>query len=324
MSGYELDPKSLDLVLQLQLQDVQGLLKGKFREGDAPDAELAMEMYKSELESLARCVSDRTMSRSIAQAVELDGDTIRGHAEVEQQATHDREQALSWDTPGGVQSSPAPEVAALDDEFLSKLKALYVDEYRSSAMAESSSWASKRVNTPTAASSSQYRSCTACGGDVPFFDVARCPCSHEYCRGCIAELFKASISDESLFPPRCCGQPIPLALNQVFLPSRLVGEFRAKELEYGTPNRTYCHQSTCSTFVPPQFIQGDTATCVRCQSKTCIMCKGPSHEDDCPEDVATQELLLVAAENGWQRCHSCHRMVELNTGCNHISMLCVT
>lgn len=328
MSLYELDPQSLELLLELQLRDAQRLRKGKHRQGEAmPDAELALELYQAELESLACFVSDRNMCRSIARAVELDADTIRIHAEVEQQAAQDRAHALGRHSKHTRSHAP-PESASLaaeiiDDECLSKLKALYVDEYASfGPAAESSSWAAKRAKAPTAAAlrPSQLRSCTACcAGDVPFFDVARCPCSHEYCRVCIASLFRASISDESLFPPRCCGQPIPLDSVKTFLPTRFVGEFRAKELEYGTPNRTYCHRSTCSTFVPPQFICGDTATCPRCRSETCVMCKGASHDDDCPEDVATQDILRIGAENGWQRCHACRRMVELNTGCNHIS-----
>lgn len=319
MSLYDLDPETLELVLELQLQDARSLLKGKYREGEAPDTELAVEMYMSELQAVPRFLSDQTMCRSIARAVELDADTIRMHSAIEEQAIHDREYAQGRDP--AITSGQAPEVTPMDDELLGKLKVLCVDEDAPSSDAESSSWASKRGKASATDSSSQRRSCIACCTDVPVFNLAWCPCSHEYCRECLAQLFRASISDESLYPPRCCKQPIPLAINQIFLPSKLVGEFRAKELEYRTPNRTYCHQAACSTFVPPQFIRGDTAICVKCRSETCVMCKGPSHEADCPEDGPTQELLRVAAENGWQRCYSCHRMVELDTGCNHMSRL---
>ncbi|KAK7426727.1 hypothetical protein QQZ08_006763 [Neonectria magnoliae] len=171
MSGNDIDPESLKLVLQLQLQDMESLIKGKFRKDEKPDTELALEIYKAELESLACCVSDRTISRSIAQAVELDGPVIRAHAEVEQQAVHDRNQALSLGAPGGAQSIAPQEARALDDEFLSKLKALYVDEDMSPATGESSSWAAKRE---------KYRNCMACNAKVPFFDIARCPLMSPY------------------------------------------------------------------------------------------------------------------------------------------------
>uniref|UniRef100_L2GEN1 Ibr domain-containing protein n=1 Tax=Colletotrichum fructicola (strain Nara gc5) TaxID=1213859 RepID=L2GEN1_COLFN len=54
-------------------------------------------------------------------------------------------------------------------------------------------------------------------------------------------------------------------------------KFRAKEVEFSTPNRTYCHQPTCSTFVPVEFIKNDIATCPRCVYKTCAICKGADH-----------------------------------------------
>lgn len=245
------------LILELQLQDVDRLIKGKQREGDASDAELAAELYKAELEIMFCLVSDRAMSRSLARAVVLDGDIIAAHADVEQQAEQDREQALTWDTLGQTERQRQPP-ETIDDEMINKLVCLYMEDVHSKA-GESSSQAAKR----TGSANRQCR-CEACHADFPFFDVLRCPCSHEYCRGCIAELFRASLSDESLFPPRCCRQPIPLGLNQVFLSPKLVGEYRAKSLEYETPNRTYCHVATCSTFVPPPFIHDGVATCVRC------------------------------------------------------------
>lgn len=58
--------------------------------------------------------------------------------------------------------------------------------------------------------------------------------SHEYYRECLAELFRASTTDESLYLPCCCKQPIPLGLNQIFLPLQLVRDFRAKEVKYST------------------------------------------------------------------------------------------
>lgn len=43
------------------------------------------------------------------------------------------------------------------------------------------------------------------------------------------------------------------------------------------------------------------------------------HTGDCLNDPATQQLLAVAQENGWQRCYSYWRMGELEIGCNHIA-----
>ncbi|KAK0761166.1 hypothetical protein N5P37_006112 [Trichoderma harzianum] len=314
----DLDQETLKVIIEIQLREAQDLVKGKHREGEQPDTELAMQLYCQELESLATACSDQAMSRSIAHAVLIDGDIIRNHLEEEQQAVRDREFAMNRQ-PSAAAASTAPPETVIEDEMIEKLAALYIgiDDDQYSTVGEPSS---RRVEKSS--STIETRRCLACMADVPFFETIQCPCSHEYCRECIAKLFNAAIGDESLFPPRCCGQPIPLGINQIFLPAELVGEYRAKELEYGTPNRTYCHQPACSAFIPSQFIQGDVATCIKCRSETCTICKGQSHDDHCPEDAATLEVLRIAKENGWQRCYSCHRLVDLSTGCNHITCRC--
>ncbi|KID74142.1 uncharacterized protein G6M90_00g034080 [Metarhizium brunneum] len=311
------DQASLDLIIELQLQDAQNLIKGKHRVGETPDGELAAELFKLELESLASFHVDQAMSRSLAHAVLTDGEAIQSLIEEEQQAVRDRELAINGEASTQGAGTADPDTA-IEDDMVKKLVALYVgeDDHSGTAAASSSKQAA-RPSTSTAAI--EKRRCVACMSDVPYFETVRCPCTHEYCRACIADLFQSAMNDESLFPPRCCSQPIPLGLNQIFIPARLAGQYRAKELEYSTKNRTYCHRATCSTFIPTPFIRGEIATCVKCQSKTCTICKGSSHDGDCPEDVATVDLLNVAAQKGWQRCYSCRRMVDLEVGCNHIS-----
>ncbi|KAG5986860.1 hypothetical protein E4U52_008182, partial [Claviceps spartinae] len=101
--------------------------------------------------------------------------------------------------------------------------------------------------------------------------------------------------DEFLFPPRCCGVPISLDLIRSFLSAKLLGTYLAKKLEYETIDKTYCHVSTCSTFVPPVFLRDGVATCIKCQSKTCAMCKDRMHtQGDCPADTLTAEVLRMA------------------------------
>ncbi|KAH8120870.1 hypothetical protein LI328DRAFT_171746 [Trichoderma asperelloides] len=159
--------------------------------------------------------------------------------------------------------------------------------------------------------------------DISCLETIESPCSHIYCHGCVTDLFKSAMVDESLFPPRCCGQHVPLESTKSFLSTALLKEYREKELEYGTSNRTYCYISTCLAFIPPKCIQNDVATYEICCCKTCAICKGPSHEyEGCPEDMDIEELLNTAANKKWQRCYSCRRMVELATGCNHITCRC--
>ncbi|KAI1661645.1 IBR finger domain-containing protein [Daldinia decipiens] len=184
---------------------------------------------------------------------------------------------------------------------------------------ESSSWATARISRKYA---SPELDCLACGEKYIYLDVMRAPCGHLYCRECLAQLFRSAMSDESLFPPRCCQQNIPLRGLVFSLPKELIREFRAKEVEFSTPRRTYCHQPECSAFIPPKNHVGDIAICMDCGVQTCITCKGPSHNGDCPDDKDLQEVLELAQEHGWQQCYNCLSLIELSDGCYHMTCKC--
>ncbi|TLD12387.1 uncharacterized protein PgNI_02749 [Pyricularia grisea] len=303
-----MDSASISLAVQLLLEDLEALksgIKGKGREGDdLPDIDTATEVFREELATQAVFASDRAMCESIADAVTKDADTIR---QLDPEQAHRDVQ--------------------LDDELVDKLKVLYVtgreepekhyqDQDSELPEAKSSSWGASR-----AVKRRPKRNCTGCGEDFDFINVARCPCSHEYCRECLGSLFEASIVDESLYPPRCCQQRIPLDQNRIFLTPDLVGRFKAKEMELETSNKVYCHAPECSTFVPPRFVNEvkNTAVCVKCKKRTCTICKGAAHAGDCPQDHGIQQVLELAAQEGWQRCYNCFRVVELGTGCYHMS-----
>ncbi|KAG5987923.1 hypothetical protein E4U52_007058 [Claviceps spartinae] len=323
----EIDPESLALIIEIQLQDLRCMIKEKHTTGNGPDSEVAAQFMEAEVKTLSSFYADRSMSRSIAHALVTDADAIAAHVRQEKQAADDRAFALRENLQGArrlgqpttTASSSASQSKVAEVKINQKLAALTVDEKKIPSASELSittadpSWASKEK--------SALRRCVACTSEVASTDSVRCPCSHDYCGDCITSLFSAAINDESLFPPRCCKEPIPLDLSKPFLSATLLGTYEAKKLEYGTLDKTYCHVRTCSTFVPPAFVKDDVATCVKCQSKTCTMCKGETHTDDCPADTLTADFLQIATENGWQRCYSCRRMVDLNTGCNHISRL---
>lgn len=315
----DLDQQTLDLMIELQLQDARNMIKGKHRHGgEARDCEVAAKIFEKELQNLASFYVDRAMSRSIAHAVVADEVAIAAHLSEEQQASNDRAFALRGQPQTKVPTpSKASPDTAIEDEMMQRLIALYIGDSRPPSAAGPSS--ARAGPSSASRTTTDVRRCAACISDFPFYETARCPCSHDYCRDCITELFSAAINDESLYPPRCCKKPIPLGLNRIFLPAELLGLYKAKELEYSTPNRTYCHVPSCSTFVPPAFVHGDVATCVKCESTTCTICKGKTHTGDCPADMSTLDILRIAAKNGWQRCYSCRRVVDLTMGCNHIS-----
>ncbi|KAK1721081.1 IBR finger domain-containing protein [Colletotrichum lupini] len=332
---YDVDDETLRLVLQMHLEDLESIRqsnKGKCRADEATDHDIAIETYKSEIEAHALLAADRRMCKSIAKANQTDARLITNLARQEDQAARDRAAAIRL-SDGGELDEDVP--AAPEDEMLRKLKALFVsasgeeeahdDEEDTLSPPESSSWAASRLQTNLPAANPTKLTCDSCTNTYPSTTVAHLPCKHNYCRDCLRTLFQLSLTDESLFPPRCCRQPIPIDDNNIraFLPSQLIGSFRAKELELLTPDRTYCHRPTCSRFIPKEFTRGDIGTCPACQHETCLMCKCAGHgEQDCTQDTQTQALLEVAAANGWQRCFGCRRVVELDHGCNHMTCPC--
>ncbi|KAL3479213.1 hypothetical protein BJX99DRAFT_268635 [Aspergillus californicus] len=329
-----IDQSTADLIVELQLQDANYYFessKGKSR--DLTDEELAFQLQNEEWESISQSLVDRRMALSFAAAVQTDGEILAETQIDEETASQDRRIAHQWTQNGSVVSLNdfRSEPAALDDETLTKLQILYVsgmDGYRDlevintagteTEKPESSACAARRTDQ----SLSRIRRCVACRERNDFVNVARFPCQHEYCRSCLEDLFKASMTDESLFPPRCCRQPIKMNIARIFLKSDLVEQYEKKKIEFETPNRTYCYSSQCCAFISTAHINGEVATCPDCGHTTCTNCKARAHTGDCPNDTSMQQLLATAQENGWQRCYSCWRIVELDHGCNHMTCRC--
>ncbi|KAJ4266128.1 hypothetical protein NW762_004108 [Fusarium torreyae] len=329
MEPLGIDDASLMLAIQLQQEDLElweSSRKGKHKEGEIPDSELAFETYRQELESFQTLVSDQALSLSIARAVEADQGILSALAATDEQSSKDHEYALRLsDDPNArapLESEPAEDNSKDlgEDGIFEQIRALYApppnqvynddtDTFDFIPHAESSQWAVARP----------MKECTGCLDQFPPLALTTCPCSHDYCRQCLVKLFLAAFKDESLFPPRCCQEAIPVESNRRFLSPELVGQYRAKKMEFETPDRTYCSKPSCSTFVPPPFVQDEVAHCPRCGHKTCSVCKGDSHSGICPSDIGSQQVLRMAEENHWQRCNSCGRVVELAHGCNHIS-----
>ncbi|KAI1478009.1 hypothetical protein F4774DRAFT_387462 [Daldinia eschscholtzii] len=331
--------EDIALAFRLMQEDAEQFMstttrKGKQAEGTETDAQMAFNLLLEELQAAETCLSDERMTRSMLRAIQSDS-AILSQAHDEEniaRADHNLSLALSNGQDLTVAEQGAPESPNSDDEFLEKLSALYntgfdhpmvdIDDYDDDddtatiSQPESSSWAALRQP------SRPLKTCDACGDQKHFAQLARVPCRHEYCRECLTRLFRDASNDESLFPPRCCRQNIPLAKNQVFIDSDVVRHFRQKALEFSTPRRTYCHNQRCARFIPGTNYLHDVATCDECGDQTCMICKGATHDGDCPEDEQLNQVIQLATEQHWQRCQNCWAMVELNTGCNHMTCRC--
>jgi hypothetical protein len=148
-------------------------------------------------------------------------------------------------------------------------------------------------------------------------------CKHHCCIDCVKDLFMRSTKDESLYPPRCCKQPILPALVTKHMDLDELAIFELATLEYATRDKTYCSNHDCAKFVVPTTLESGTnrASCSKCGTETCAICKNEYHQGaDCPEDdPSLEQTRELAREMGWQTCFACDRVIELRTGCNHIT-----
>lgn len=134
---------------------------------------------------------------------------------------------------------------------------------------------------------------------------------------------------ESLFPPKCCLTEIPLNEVVTALDRNQKDLYKAKAAEYSLKPeaRWYCPNASCGKWIPPSKLHRLRmlgAKCPSCDTKICGYCRGMSHETgvDCPEDFGLEATLEEAERQGWRRCYKCRALVELTTGCRHITCKC--
>lgn len=163
------------------------------------------------------------------------------------------------------------------------------------------------------------RRCNSCLEYKSKDDVVTVPCNHDYCRDCLRVVLQTSIADEAFFPPRCCQQEITFdTKTSQCIAGELWRELEVKRVEFSTANRTYCHDPSCSAFIPPATCVDDVATCAVCAKTTCTTCKQSSYDGDCPDDEALRQVLEMGTQEGWKRCSQCRTMIELTIGCYHM------
>ena len=153
-------------------------------------------------------------------------------------------------------------------------------------------------------------------------------CNHYYCKDCVVALVEAFTRDETLFPLRCCSEPIPNNDVIPFLDRSLARLFNEKHTEFSVPsqNRVYCVSPQCSKFLgSSEGVRRPGMVCTTCFTSTCPKCKQSAHEGEgCGENTSVISLRALASENGWQTCPGCHAFVELSLGCFHMTCRCRT
>lgn len=164
------------------------------------------------------------------------------------------------------------------------------------------------------------RICVFCEDEVDTGDSIHGSCYHIWCHKCLNDLFSKATVDESLYPPRCCSEPISMDEVARGLTASVAAAYKLKAPEWEVRDRTYCHIATCSKWISPDKIENEEGVCPECQARTCSICKAEAHvEENCPQDEETNLVLAIAIDKGWQRCPECHRMVGISAGCNHMT-----
>lgn len=137
-----------------------------------------------------------------------------------------------------------------------------------------------------------------------------------------------SVTDPAHMPPRCCtDQHIDLKHVEKLFNDKFKVLWNRKFQEYKTKNRIYCPARKCGAWIKPHYITMEhgrkVGRCKQCKTRVCAICSQKMHTTrECPKDPETKAFVEAAKEKGWQRCYSCHAMVELKEGCNHMTCRC--
>lgn len=170
--------------------------------------------------------------------------------------------------------------------------------------------------------------CTSCFDKVPKSKAIGVLCQHRYRAICFSQLIATALQNENNFPPKCCLQEIPRRVLQKHLRAKELAVFDNKALEFAVAigSRYYCARPKCSKWIDTTKARSRNGAlrCPHCRYSMCMICRGSVHpvDQDCPQDFGLNSTLEQAEKAGCQRCYKCRALVELDTGCRHITCKC--
>lgn len=150
-------------------------------------------------------------------------------------------------------------------------------------------------------------------------------CGHLQCIGCTSKLFRAALGDNSLLPLRCCEIPIDMNIAAHLLPREDANVILQRVEEIEAKNKMYC--PSCSAFLNLDLVDSTFATDLLCGCgiALCIVCKTAAHpglscsENQFGDSGLDESVLKLSRDKGWKQCPSCSSMIELRSGCNHMT-----
>ncbi|KAJ6188316.1 hypothetical protein N7519_003224 [Penicillium mononematosum] len=309
MAHNRTDLDTINIVLQTELEEVEEALRSLKRHGNggtAPirDQNLALLQWRTEL----RC--RMSTQQGLREALQMSRESRSDQTAILRDVLNREVDEAPAARVASAGHAPPPQQAPRG-----ALDLIPIPDAQAQARQQEDT-----MTIPMAPPPVVLRECIACSESRPESDTVQNSCSHVYCQGCVIRLLQNSLADESLFPPRCCRQPLPLEGARGIINDELWARFEEKTIEHGDRHRTYCSDPACSRYILPAYVHGTIATCRVCNRQTCTLCKKTNHQGQCVDDRA--EVLELARAEGWQRCSNCNHLVELRSGCNHITCRC--
>eukprot|EP00548_Thalassiothrix_antarctica_P011244 CAMPEP_0194161152 /NCGR_PEP_ID=MMETSP0152-20130528/78782_1 /TAXON_ID=1049557 /ORGANISM="Thalassiothrix antarctica, Strain L6-D1" /LENGTH=521 /DNA_ID=CAMNT_0038870909 /DNA_START=46 /DNA_END=1609 /DNA_ORIENTATION=- len=151
-------------------------------------------------------------------------------------------------------------------------------------------------------------------------------CNHLQCIKCMKKLFQTALGDRALLPLKCCDIPIDMNIARDLLDEKEFDRIFLQVEEIFAKNKMYC--PSCQIFINLDLVDTTQSTdlpCMGCGTLLCVSCQTLSHPGtSCKENKAIMtgddELLLdLSKQEGWKQCPSCSILIELRSGCNHIT-----
>ncbi|KAF7349314.1 RBR-type E3 ubiquitin transferase [Mycena sanguinolenta] len=177
-----------------------------------------------------------------------------------------------------------------------------------------------------------------------------CPEQHAYCVGCLTSYIESKLDPDGkgagnsgiiVFPIRCPECPITDFMDGIAdeIAARVLGPEKMvlwdhQKLLNSIPH-LYCPNPKCSAVVQmPEDTNDPQAICPFCHLLLCVPCRVAWHDGiSCeqyqalpPDERSPEDRLLheLAKAKHWRRCPNCASLVELVSGCNHMTCRCGT
>ena len=170
--------------------------------------------------------------------------------------------------------------------------------------------------------------CASCFDVVVYTEAVNLLCQHSYCSSCFSKLVSTAIEHETYFPPKCCLQTIPTKILKAGLSCEELAAYKLRAKEFAIPldTRWFCASPECGKWFDRRRSRSrkDSVTCPHCHVKLCQGCRRLSHApgEICPQDREFEATFEMANLHGWRRCYKCQALVELISGCHHITCMC--